>query len=150
MEINKIIKAKQENSENINKFLTLFIVMITICISLILRLRYGAPAYGKILDYFSNYDFIIIFACLIKDRTGTSLAVQRLRLCTSKARDASSPLVNELRSHMLQGTAKTYLKKKKDIRVHQGTKQKEGRTHGANFFLEISPGILSSVGQGRC
>ena len=64
MEINKIIKAKQENSENINKFLTLFIVMITICISLILRLRYGAPAYGEILDYFSNYDFIIIFANL--------------------------------------------------------------------------------------
>ena len=59
MEINKLIKAKQENSENINKFLTLFIVMITICISLILRLRYGTPAYGEFLDYFSNYDFAI-------------------------------------------------------------------------------------------
>lgn len=61
MEINKIIKAKQENSENINKFLTLFIVMITICISLILRLRYGVPPYNEFLNYFSNYDFYIIF-----------------------------------------------------------------------------------------
>lgn len=64
MEINKLIKAKQENSEKINRFLTLFVVMITICISVILRLRYGTPAYGEILDYFSNYDFIMIFATL--------------------------------------------------------------------------------------
>lgn len=60
----KLIKAKQENSEKINRFLTLFVVMITICISLILRLRYGVPAYDEILDYFSNYDFTIIFATL--------------------------------------------------------------------------------------
>ena len=67
------------------------------------------------------------------------MAVQQLRLCASKARDASSPLVSELRSHMLQGTAKTLKKKKKDIRVHQGTKQKEGRTHrGQLLFRDLS------------
>ena len=61
----KLIKTKQEISEKINRFLTLFVVMITICISLILRLRYGTPAYYEILDYFSNSDFIIIFKTLL-------------------------------------------------------------------------------------